>query len=744
MSVEFILSDQQVANVGLCVHPAFPLLVSAYYGIESRIDLWDLSRQERVQALDLMGTGHDFERDGVALLGDGPQQPLLPIRDLALSPDGARVAVAAGNDVRLLDLDPNSTNLYESGELEGEQQSVQVVRFSNSGRFLLSADAQGQALLWDLTTNAIINRYPLKGASFQAAAFSADDKLLALGDQRGNVVVWDLSAGQPRAHFQANQGEVKVLAFARKSYLLATGGGDGRVGLWDMGATKPFGKPLMHDDTIYDLAFAANDQVLYTCSFDQRIGVWSTADQTLIDCYIGQEPILSMATSPDDSRLIFAAANSLKILVNAGIPLAQPTAAQQGPPPVPGAGGPPPVPQPSPVPGSQAPPPVPGPQAPPPMPPQVSAAAGEELVVSGLSDDYIKARQAAMQGGQPALSRPNPSVGMSSGGYAAAGSGSSSKSGLYKLPPDLSGGGRPKPKPKPKPKPRSMGPAPGAKRGGHVNSMQPDELLAALRRKGDEPPPSPAKATEESTPFSLGSSVSQVLEAASQAVDRSIAPSPDDQFELDYVEAEPDRRGLPPEGAAAGKSFRHDREAYEKAEKLRKAQSKLYGQGLGAGFVLAILGALVGFLVTPAPQDHEDWPTRLEALNTEFTGKKAEEKTFHEEQVKPLETRLERLKTVAGEDDSEEVQDTLTQLRKEISDERNRHGSEMAALDKRKDEAVDALEDELSTSPLPYMGSGFIGTLAISFIIMAIALAIISRRLKAEEEKQGDAEEAAM
>lgn len=323
LRLQAVLSDELIANVGARLHPRQPLLVTAYYGTESRLDLWDTEQGRRIQNLALHGKA-DEAMTGVLILGaDGmPESPVLPIRDLDLSPDGLVVAVACGKGVRLVNVDETAQTLRGVAELSGRQDAVHAVRFSSNGDLLASADDGGRLVIWSVATNQVVSEYRLTDARFRCVDFSQDDLLVACGDSDGNIVVWDVVTGHQLAYFQAHSGEANTLAFGPQGYLLATGGVDGLVRMWDMAESSPFGEPLVHADSVYRVRFDSSGTMLFTCSFDQKVGVWRLDRQELIDAYHDDNAVLSLDLSRSDDKIVLVTSGALKLLKNSRLPLA--------------------------------------------------------------------------------------------------------------------------------------------------------------------------------------------------------------------------------------------------------------------------------------------------------------------------------------------------------------------------------------------------------------------------------------
>jgi WD40 repeat protein len=145
------------------------------------------------------------------------------ITALVFSPDGSRLAAAAGTTVRVWDV----ANGLESKPLELDS-SVTALAFSPSGRNLIVGTDSGVAQLWDIDSGVEIRRFGADrsgGAStaISSIAFRPDGRAIAAMVDEKVVYTWDVygyEAAQDR--WPANEGA----AFARFS-----SAGEGFVGV---------------------------------------------------------------------------------------------------------------------------------------------------------------------------------------------------------------------------------------------------------------------------------------------------------------------------------------------------------------------------------------------------------------------------------------------------------------------------------------------------------------------------------
>jgi WD40 repeat protein len=172
-------------------------------------------------------------------LGPLPKQ-VHPVRAIAISPDGSRLAVGRGHEVTIHD-----------------------PRYSVRLRTLSTDDG------------------PAHAAIVESLAFSPDGTTLATGSFR-EVAIWDAATGELKRRLTGFADRVLGLSFSWDGRLLATAGGvpaaDGELRVVEVDTGRVvLDLPNAHTDTIFGVCFNTDGRRLATASADRQVKIWDLA-----------------------------------------------------------------------------------------------------------------------------------------------------------------------------------------------------------------------------------------------------------------------------------------------------------------------------------------------------------------------------------------------------------------------------------------------------------------------------------
>jgi WD40 repeat protein len=170
--------------------------------------------------------------DRVAIWDAGNWKPARPIRtgpgvvDLSFSPDGKRLVTAnADGTASIWNV---STGARELPPLRGHRAALTSAAFSADGSLVVTASADHDALVWDAKTG--IKKYLLRvhGAIVSDAEFSPDGRWIVTAGP-GLAGLWEVRTGRLLTLLRGHVHPIKAAVFGGPRYAIYTAGQDGTV-----------------------------------------------------------------------------------------------------------------------------------------------------------------------------------------------------------------------------------------------------------------------------------------------------------------------------------------------------------------------------------------------------------------------------------------------------------------------------------------------------------------------------------
>ncbi len=212
-------------------------------------------------------TQFSLPEGAIARLGKGD------IEDIAISPDGKRLAVASRIGVWLYDTQTgDALSLFT-----GHESAVRSVAFSPDGVTVASGSGLGDdksIRLWDTKTGehrmiSFGNRNDVGDL-----AFSPDGLLLVSGDRSGNVILWDTTTGERKHNLLGNSEQVLEVVFSPDGKAVAIASLDNDIHAWDVETGQPKHKYSGHTDSVYTIAFSHDGSNFASAGTDGTIRFW--------------------------------------------------------------------------------------------------------------------------------------------------------------------------------------------------------------------------------------------------------------------------------------------------------------------------------------------------------------------------------------------------------------------------------------------------------------------------------------
>ncbi|BCX05899.1 MAG: hypothetical protein KatS3mg053_3837 [Candidatus Roseilinea sp.] len=254
-----------------------------------------------------------------------PTQVLREHRDAVFgvhfSPDGGSVVTAGADGIALVwNLQPGAVVVA----LQGHTGSVNSAQFSPDGMFILTASDDRTARMWDLAGQIVLtltNRVaptladdalgapsPAEGppAVINEAKFSPDGRRVALAGLNSTAVISNLQSDLPATPLTGHRGPVLSVTFSPDGRHVATASEDRTCRVWDATSGRPIYVLEGHDDKVEGVTFSPDGEFLASAGADGTVNLWDALGNSAGVLRGHTNVVWSVAFSPDGSRLVTA------------------------------------------------------------------------------------------------------------------------------------------------------------------------------------------------------------------------------------------------------------------------------------------------------------------------------------------------------------------------------------------------------------------------------------------------------
>lgn len=331
-----------LGHAGECINGIFSPDGSRIYtaGEDDLVVVWDSARCARLAAyrghrgdvgpMDITSDGRLLAtggNDGVVWLWDTAQGKALtalrhvgPVRAVALSPDRAQVASAAGTDVQLWDARSGAV----LRTLRGHASIVRSTVFSPDGARVLSSGDDPEARLWDAREGRLLAVLSGHADLLRGAAFSPDGALIITASRDGTARVWEGGSGRPLHVLGDHREAVTAARFLPDGWRVLTASRDGLARVWDARSGLLLALLPGHAAPLTGAAAAPDGRRLATMSEDRSVRLWDGRSGAVQAVLRGHRDAVWMATfSPDGRRVATASRDgTVRTWESSGRPLA--------------------------------------------------------------------------------------------------------------------------------------------------------------------------------------------------------------------------------------------------------------------------------------------------------------------------------------------------------------------------------------------------------------------------------------
>lgn len=237
-----------------------------------------------------------------------------PVRALAISADGTRLASGGGNimlgnsrpadnTIRIWDLSTNSV----VSELVGHTAPVNALAFSPDGTRLLSGSDDNTLILWDVTNGTNLHTFRGHLGSVLSVAISSDGLFALSGSEDNTILYWDLTNFQRLDILEGHGSPVRKVAFLPDGQFVLSSAGDltpnsdNTLILWDLTLEDHEVRRLSgHTGAVRNFALNADGSLALSVGDDEQPILWRLYSlNELVDWMYDNQDVVCTTPNPN-------------------------------------------------------------------------------------------------------------------------------------------------------------------------------------------------------------------------------------------------------------------------------------------------------------------------------------------------------------------------------------------------------------------------------------------------------------
>jgi WD40 repeat protein/serine/threonine protein kinase len=206
-----------------------------------------------------------------------------------------------GMAVRPLDLDATRRTL------RGHADKVTSVRYSEDGRFLVTASLDGTARVWDVASGRTLATLSGHRAEVLAAALSPGGRRVVTASQDGSSRVWDVASGS--LLFTLDEGAPAIVhsGFSTDGARILTVPQEGPPRVWAAQDGRLLAELKGHEGSVLHAELSPGGQRIVTAGDDQTARVWDARDGRLLLTLEGHSnDVYGASFDPSGTRVVTA------------------------------------------------------------------------------------------------------------------------------------------------------------------------------------------------------------------------------------------------------------------------------------------------------------------------------------------------------------------------------------------------------------------------------------------------------
>ncbi len=272
-------------------------------GSDGRVLKWDINDRSSsvVIANPMVNRVIDVSDDGkwLACGTDGSGVQVFRTSNMQAEP---RILSGRDNMIRTIDFLPDNKRMFSAGtggiitlwdletgratEFANSDSPVDILVVSRSGDYLAAGTRNGKIIIFEVeNSKASYVLHENTGNSILALDFGEGDQVLASGDLEGNVLVWDFGSRALVNNLRGHSARITQLKFSPDGKILASASNDGSVRMWETSNLNT--QPIVltaNAGFVFSVAFSSSGDHILTGSKDEdRLVLSPTHTSTMVE-----------------------------------------------------------------------------------------------------------------------------------------------------------------------------------------------------------------------------------------------------------------------------------------------------------------------------------------------------------------------------------------------------------------------------------------------------------------------------
>jgi WD40 repeat protein/serine/threonine protein kinase/DNA-binding XRE family transcriptional regulator len=222
------------------------------------------------------------------------------VEDIEFTPDGSAILYGRLDDgtLRLIDIQSGQIIHEMKADIDIDSGALRKIAISPDGLTAISGFENSEMFLWDLSTGALIRRYPVDGGA-HAVAFHPDNGTVLVGGVTGILITLDLETGEILNTFTGHTEIVLDVAITPNGRYAVSASRDKTLRLWELNRGHVIRQFAAPSELAFEVDLSPDGRTALSASLDGTVTLWDVETGEMIRRFTDDQPVMAVTYSPD-------------------------------------------------------------------------------------------------------------------------------------------------------------------------------------------------------------------------------------------------------------------------------------------------------------------------------------------------------------------------------------------------------------------------------------------------------------